>query len=492
MKPATPAAYQLLHQGSLALAEVERAGIRIDVGYLEATTKRVAADVEDLKKKLRSGKVYAAWRKRWGLKANLGSREQLAEVLFGTLGHPYPGGDGNRTATGRWKCDEPVLKLVDEPFVADYLHFQSLQDTKTKYLDGLAQQVVGGRFHASYNLHLAATYRSSSGADKSSNSMGKDYNFQNLPIRDPEKAALIRPCFIPSKGCALPEMDYGGIEVKVACCATGDPRLIEDFTTPGKDPHRDTAAELFLLPVEFLTEHKDWAKRSVRDWAKNQFVFPEFYGSVYFQCAPPLWERLCNPKVKIPGAEISVRKHLRKHGIKELGACVPGQEPRPGTFEHHVRKVERGFWDERFVVYRDWKQKTYEKYLANGFLRTMTGFVCQWGKGGIMVRNDTANYPIQGPAFHCLLLAIIEVIRRLRKYKMKSRVVGQIHDSKLGDVPEAELQNYLEIGYDVMTRWVPKQWSWITVPLEVEADVAFDHWHSKKTWECKGGTWGPK
>lgn len=100
-----------------------------------------------------------------------------------------------------------------------------------------------------------------------------------------------------------------------------------------------------------------------------------------------------------------------------------------------------------------------------------------------MGRNDVSNYPIQGSAFHFLLRALIEIDRRLRKRKMRSKLVGQIHDSIVGDVHAKELDDFIEMVVDVMTVWLPRKWrSWIIVPIQAEAEVCpvGGNWHQKK------------
>jgi intein/homing endonuclease len=203
---------------------------------------------------------------------------------------------------------------------------------------------------------------------------------------------MIRQAFIPREGCHLVEVDFSGIEVRIACAYNKDPNLKRYIEDPTTDMHRDTAMELFSLAVDQVE------KRTTRDWTKNRFVFPEFYGSVYFQCAPHIWEAVVASEGKVPGADTTIRGWLEKQGIKELGDCNPRGRPRPGTFEFRVKEVEELFWKKRFVKYHQWKQDWFAAYQKNGGFKTLTGF---WigaigGKQGLLKRNDVNNYPIQG------------------------------------------------------------------------------------------------
>ena len=351
-------------------------------------------------------------------------------------------------------------------------------------------------YHPTFNLHTASTFRSSSGSDKEGGSGGSDLNFQNLPIRDPVRGEMIRKAFIPRKGRRIVEIDFSGIEVRVSACYHKDPVLIKYIEDPTTDMHRDTAAELFSLPVEFLIKHSDWAKRGVRDWAKNRFVFPEFYGSVYFQCAPNLWEGVQGYKQPVPGTELTLLEYLKTKGIKELGDCDPRGKPKPGTFDNRCKEVENSFWKERFQVYDAWKSSFFAAYQRNGGFKTLTGFYVGaiGGKMGLLRKNDVTNYPIQGSAFHCLLWSVIQLVKHVHKHKMKAKVIGQIHDSVLFDCPDNEVQDLLTAAHRIMTRDLPRAWKWLIVPLETESEVTpiDGSWYTKSQWVDADGTWGPK
>lgn len=474
----------LFHKGTIACAEMESNGIRIDVPYLKKTMKEVGEKITSLQAELRKSKEYKVWQKHFGVNAKLGSREQLAKIIFDVMGHKRHLGtskksksedelDGKRES----KYDEATFSDVDLPFVKTYFRCEKLKKLHSTYLKGIESEMVDGFIHPFFDLHKVVTYRGSSSMP----------NFTNVPIRNKEIGSIIRQCFIARKGRRLVEIDFSGIEVRIACCYTKDPRLISEFTQPGKDPHRDTAAQLFKMPVKFLIENKDWAKRLVRDWAKNRFVFPSFYGSVYFQCAPHLWQGV-ESGATMPDGKTTIKEYLRKQGIKSLGDCTPGADTLPGTFVDHVKRIEDKFWNEWFTVYTAWKKRRWNEYLRDGGFNLFTGFQCR----GIYKKNDVLNYPIQGASFHCLLWTIIQTIKALKKYRMKTLLIGQIHDCQLADVPENEVQDYLSIVNEIITVKLPKAFKWITVPMQAECEVCdFEGaWTSKKVWTQKEGTWG--
>ena len=321
---------------------------------------------------------------------------------------------------------------------------------------------MDGFLYNFFHLHLVKTFRSSSSL----------INFQNIPIRDPKAGSIIRRCFIPrSPNHVLVEIDFSGIEVRIAACYNKDPVLISYIKDKTKDMHRDMAAQCYKMEPSQVD-------KMARYCAKNMFVFPEFYGSIAQQCAPNLWGACTKHKLTVDGVEML--EWLRQHGIKELGNTdFRSKTPlRKGTFVHHIKQVEEDFWNRRFKVYSRWKQTWLEKYRHNGGFHTLTGFT----EDSYLRRNDVINHPVQGSAFHCLLWSLTEINSRLRRSKMKSKVVGQIHDSILADVHIRELGDYLQMARYIMTEALLKHWSWIVVPIEVEMEATppGTSWFEKK------------
>jgi len=247
--------------------------------------------------------------------------------------------------------------------------------------------------------------------------------------------------------------------------------MITYLKDPSKDMHRDMAAQCFKLS-------KDEVSKMARYSAKNMFVFPQFYGDYYINCARSMWDFMDHQKLTVEGNEkLTLRKHLKRNGISSLGECDVKEGTEPGTFEHHIKQVEKHFWNTRFLVYRDWKKKWYNDYLAQGYFYTKTGFRIEGNFG----RNDVINYPVQGSAFHCLLWSLIQIQKELVKRGMKALIIGQIHDSIVADVPDSEVEEYLAIVKNVMIKRIQKAWKWIIVPLEVEVEMS-----------PIGGTWFDK
>ncbi len=453
-KPTIRDAYQLFHEGCQALAVVESNGIRIDVDRLDRTIEETATNIRQLKTDLKKDEVWKVWRWRFGEKASLGSRQQLGKVLFKEMGYKAK----SRTKTGLAQVNEETLTELDLDFTRDYQRMMRLEKLLSTYLKGVRSEVVDGLLHMVFNLHLVRTFRSSCDSP----------NLQNIPIRDKETGKLIRSCFIPRDGHVLVEVDFSALEFRVAACFWKDEAMIAYASDSTKDIHRDVAGECYML---------DEVPKDIRFYTKNQFVFPELYGSYYVNCARNLWDVIGTADLKTVGG-VPLREHLTNQGITKLGKCDSKQKPRKGTFEKHIKEVEENF-NSRFPQWSSRKHQWWKKYQSRGRFRTMTGFECS----GVMSRNDVYNYPIQGPAFHLLLWSLIRLVKQIRKRKMKTKVVGQIHDAILSDVPENELDDYLVMVKQIMTVAVRKHWKWIVTPLEIEAEIAKTNWFEKKVVE---------
>lgn len=467
MKPTRRDAYRLMHEGVLALAGVEENGIRVDVEQLDRTIEKTEKQIDRLTERLKESEEWDAWLRLFGRsKASMGSRVQLAAVLESS-GHVLT----ERTAGGKRKSmAKGVLERLDDPFVKLFIEIEELKIFHRTFLKGVKRELEGCWLHCFYNLHTVRTYRSSS--DR--------INFQNIPIRDKVMGRLIRSCFVPRDGHALVELDFKQIEVRVAACHNRDPVLIEYIRT-GHDFHRDFAARCYMIERSEVGEDARYA-------AKNRFVFPTFYGSYFMKTASSLWEAIGELRLNVDG--VSLKENLRDRGITGLGGSgshwrrgrTEGEtgriETTPGTFVDHVREVEEDLW-RRFEVYAQWKRDWYAAYLKRGWFDLLTGF----RETGVYKRNDVINHPIQGAAFHILLLSLILLMKEMKKKKMRSKVVGQIHDSVLADVHLSELDDYVATVRRLMTEDIRKAWSWIVVPLDVDVAVAEKNWFEKREME---------
>jgi hypothetical protein len=214
-------------------------------------------------------------------------------------------------------------------------------------------------------------------------------------------------------------------------------------------------------------------------------VFPQFYGDYFKNNAVSLavdWGKLPQGKWKAhqgidmigweePVIPYYLSDHLIKKGIKEFGKFEKNEDGKweISGFVEHVKGIEDDFWNNRFPEYKKWKERWYSEYLNRGYIDTFTGFRC-WGP---MSKNETNNYPIQNTAFTgCLLKTYIDIDRISRLEKWDSKLIGQIHDSVILDVHPKEAEYVAKTIHRIACESLPKLYSWIIVPLEIEIEIS--------------------
>ena len=457
INPKTPQAYKLLHDGSLALARAEGQGIRVDMVYAEKKKQHLTRKIEHLEIQFRNTKFFRHWEHTVKSKVNINSNQQLANFLYGTKKLE----PAHLTTSGMGSTDEEALLQLNIPELNDLLEIRKLKKVKDTYLDGFMREQVNGYVHPSFNLHIPVTFRSSSSRP----------NLQNVPIRDEEAMQTVRGALYPRPGHQLLEVDYSGLEVKIIACYSQDSNLLKYTRDPTSDIHGDMAKQLFLLDKFDKSEP---SHKILRSAAKNGFIFPEFYGDYYKNCAAGLvsWGKLFQGKwktgqgIKMP--EDHLADHLISKGIKSYK-----------QFEDHVKDIEDDFKNNRFPDHIHWEKRWWETYQKYGYIDLKTGFRCS----GVMNRKHIVNYPVQGAAFHCLLWAFIELDRIMQKEKWKSKLIGQVHDSIIFDIFPDELHEVARIIKRVTCEDLPAAWDWIIVPLSIDADICpvDGSWADKKS-----------
>lgn len=438
MKAATPAAIKLFNDGAAALAQVEANGMKIDLPYLDRQIEVVGNRISKLEAKLKACDEYKEQRKRYGQRCNLTSLDQLAHVLYEVQGYSPLA----KTPTGKPQLDEAAMEAIGTQYCRGHLRMSKLRKLRATHMMGVRRAAPDGFLHPSFLLHIVITYRGCS----------QDPNFQNINNREQWLAEIIRTAFIPRRDHVLLEIDLKANEVRLACTYTGDERLAHD--TINGDMHGDMAAEIFCLP-------RNEVPKNVRFEAKGKFVFAEFYGDYWKVVAKNLWDGVGELKTA-DGTEMF--SHLAVEDIGELD-----------SFSEHIKEIEHKFWNERYQVYNQWKLDWFDQYCRRGWYDMLSGFVCR----GVYSRNQVNNGPIQGTAFHCLLWVLIELNKWLQENKMRTLIIGQIHDSIELDAHKDELEDVKAKAKELLETSIMKAWPWLTVPLAGEAEVAEENWYDK-------------
>lgn len=451
MYATTKDAYKLIHDGILALSRAEETGMRIDMNYCQNQKERITHRIAVYEKKFTETELFAIWKREYGMNLKLSSPVQLGHVVYDLLELKPT----KFTASGKGATDEEAIGQMGLPDLQYLIKIRKLKKVRDTYLEAFMREQVDGVVHPFFNLHTVRTMRSSSDRP----------NFQNIPKRDKEAMTIVRKAIFPRKGHQLIEVDFSGAEVRVACCYHQDPKMrayIEDSTT---DMHGDMAAQIFM--VDDFDRHEPGCK-ILRQAAKNGFVFPQFYGDYYKNCAENAgcrWGRLPKTKWikgKQQGLDIGDKyggflvDHLISKGIRSYE-----------MFEDHMQKVENDFWHNRFRVYEEWKDKIWNKYQYQGYIDFLTGFRVS----GVLTKNECLNTPIQGSAFHCLLWSFIQVDKFIQKFNLDTRIIGQIHDAMVLDVNPNELDYVAEMVHKIMCKRIRKHWQWINIPMEADIEM---------------------
>ena len=380
------------------LAEMATWGVKLDPEQLRTLSAWVGGEVERL-----TGEIY----KLTGAEFNINSPKQLGEVLFEKMGLPAPRKSGKSksysTAVG-------VLEQLSAVHEAPrrVLEYRQLSKLKSTYIDALPRLIhpATGRLHTSFNQAGTATGRLSS----------SNPNLQNIPIRT-ELGRRIRAAFVAEKGFLLLAADYSQIELRLLAHLSGDPILVEAFRQ-GEDIHERTAAAVFGMPPEEQTEdHRRRAK------AVN-------YGIVYGLSPFGLAQQLGIPQAE--AAEFIDQYFNRYQGVRKFIDSTLAEVRRDGqvrTMFGRLRKIP------------DIGSK-------NSSLRQFA-------------ERTAINTPIQGGAADLMKIAMIGVDRALREQKSGARMLLQVHDELVLEVPEKEIQQAAALVRDGMEQVYP-----LDVPLE--------------------------
>jgi DNA polymerase I len=384
------------------LAEMEWTGITIDLPWFLSLKQRFQAERESVEKR-----IYEVA----GTEFNINSNIQLRDVLFGKLNLPV----SKRTSTGP-STDASVLKELAEEghelpvLLMEYRELSKLENT---YLDALPRLVnpQTGRLHTSFNQTVASTGRLSS----------SDPNLQNIPIRR-ELGRDIRRGFVPREGWLLLAADYSQIELRLLAHLSRDPAFVEAFQAGG-DIHRQTAALIFEVPVAAVTSTMRARAKTIN------------FATIYGQGAHALSRQL--------------------------------------DIEHSEAREFISRYFERFKGVRNYLDSMVAFAREHGYVQTIFGrrrYIPELRERNFNIRafgeRTAANSPIQGSAADLIKIAMIRIDDALRRRQLESKMLLQVHDELVFEVPPAELETVSE-----MVKHEMEHAAELSVPLVVDLGV---------------------
>ena len=388
------------------LAAMEKAGIKINAKFLKKLSAEFGTRIKEIEKK--------AWRSA-GEEFNLASPKQLKEILFDKMKISTAG--IGKTKTGLSTAAGELEKLQGQHKIVDLiLEFRELSKLKSTYLDALSALAdKNDRVHTSFNQTITATGRMSS----------SEPNLQNIPIRT-ETGGQIRKAFIAEKGFRIVKADYSQIELRIIASLANDKQMLKIFQTGG-DIHTMTAAIIHGVKPEEVS-------KALRRTAK-EINFGVIYG---------------------------------------MGAW--GLSSRTGLSGNEAQKFIYKYF-QTFKEVKRWLEETVEIAKDKGYVETFYGrrrYIPEINSSISQVRGAAermaVNMPIQGTAADLIKLAMIEIHDGLPKVSPRSRLLLQVHDELVFEVPEKEVHKVAEYVKKTMCSVMK-----LRAPIEAEVSAG-ENW----------------
>ena len=359
------------------LSDMECEGINLDTAFLKELSKGLSSDIEVLEKTIfdDAGETF-----------NLGSPKQLGPILFEKLNLVEK---PKKTKTGQYSTAEEVLSALakDHPIISNILEWRSLNKLQNTYVDALPKEInlKTNRVHTIYNQAVASTGRLSS----------NNPNLQNIPIRTP-RGQQVRKAFIPrDKEHVLVAADYSQIELRIIAALSKDLGMVDAFQN-NEDIHSATAAKVFGVSLENVTREQRSNAKTVN------------FGIIY----------------GVSAFGLSQQTSLTRTESKELIETYYATYPKL-----------RNYIQDQIDFARD-----------NGYVSTVLGrrrYLKDINSQNAIVRGaaerNAVNAPIQGSAADIIKLAMISIQKELRNKNWKSKMLLQVHDELVFDVPKTEL-----------------------------------------------------
>jgi DNA polymerase I len=374
------------------LADIESEGVNLDVPILMDLLQKTNVELEEKEKSVynMAGEVF-----------NLNSGKDLNRILFDVLAIEPIGKPGK---SGNYSVNAETLKELSKahPIALEIKNYKELSSIRSNFFEKLPKMVnqTTGRIHTKYNQAIASTGRLSSSKP----------NLQNVPKKRDGLGSLVRSAFIPrDKDHVIISADYSQIELRVMAHISGDESLTDAFNQ-GLDVHSATAAKVFGVPVNEIT----------KDDYRRKYAKSVNFGLIYCMGAKSLAGRLSAET----GDEVST---------------YDAQDTIDTYFENF--KGVKSFMEK---AVEDGQTKGYAETLFNR-KRTLENINSFNKFERAAAERISVNMPIQGTAADIVKIAMINVHGELTKQKMATRMIMQIHDELVFDVPKIELEKALEI-----------------------------------------------
>jgi DNA polymerase I-like protein with 3'-5' exonuclease and polymerase domains len=392
---------------------------------------------------------------------NYNSGAQLGRLLYDLC--QYPG--GKRTANKNYQCTAATLEKVNSPMVKLILERKKLAKAKSTYLQGWERENWEGIVRCNFPVSLTMSHRTSSNA----------CNFQNSPKHNPLLKRLTRNFIQAHPGQIFKEYDYSQAEAYCASIISGDMNFLRYQQDESTDMHLDSAITVYKvdlrkpLPVYFDSDGNsidppEKLPKQLRQTGKL-FNFPILFGASYVSIAETLWE-------KIQELPEESKKWMDAH-FKAVGILTYDD------FVLIVKQAEHTFWNVTFPHYGSFRKNIWNEYKDQGFVQTSVGHCLR----GVLNSRVISNLPIQGPSALKLLLGIDRAQKEFEKLNLKSKLMGQVHDSLVVSVEPMEEEIVDKIVTTALLTATEKHplFDWINIDFVLDCDTYESTWASKAT-----------
>jgi len=422
-----PKAADFFNESIRTLSYMSANGMKVDLDYYEEQRTWLTSEIDNITETLYESQEVISYQNKIDEEFNLGSEPQLSDFLYNHLGLDA----GEKTSV-----DEESLVAMDHWICTDILKRRKFMKMRDTYISQFFETSSEGYIHPEFTLSRARSLRSSAISP----------NLQNTPKRDMVAKKIVRAGIVAPEKYRIVEADFKGAEVNTSAAYHRDPVFINYQMDEHADMHRDNSAGVWKCSPENVT-------KTVRGVIKNSWTFPAFYGSTYISCAPSLWD---NRNLTLTDGTTCLDS-LKKSGIHTYDKFVA-----------HLKVAEEYMWGTMFKEYTAWKDKVNKDYQENGYIDTFFGFKLV----GYLDKKQAANYQIQGTSFHVLLWCLNRARAGIIKRGMKTKLVGQIHDSAIAYVYEGEEFEFLSMLKHICEVEVNEAFDWVVVPYKVDIEYS--------------------
>ena len=389
------------------LGDMETNGFKLDLDLLDSFSEELERDIQSLR-----DQIY----RLTGEEFNINSTQQLGKVLFEKMKLP----SRKKTATGKYSTSEQVLANLAAEYdvAAKILEYRGLSKLKSTYVDAFPKLVDErtGRIHSTFNQHVTATGRLSS----------TQPNMQNIPVRT-ERGRGIRKAFVAEEGYRILAVDYSQIELRIIASMSGDQAMIRAFRED-EDIHSRTAAELFGVD-----DIENVGREQRRKAKEVNFGIP--------------------------------------YGVSAFGLAQ-----RLGISNKEGKAMIDAYFN-RFPGIKEFIDKTTEFARENGYVQTLSGrrrYIPDIHSRNPNIRGfaerTAVNMPIQGTAADLIKIAMIGVDRAIKAENLNTRMLLQVHDELVFEIPEREIDTTPQRIRSIMEQAMD-----LNVPLKAEIGIS-DNW----------------